>query len=54
MQFNLPLLDAPAVSLPDDKERELTLALVELLISAARESAGQPAQGGGSEPEVNN
>jgi hypothetical protein len=54
MQFNLPLPDAPAAALSDNKQRELDLALVELLISAARESAGRPAQGGGSEPEVDN
>ena len=52
MQFNLPLLDVPAAALPTDKQRELDLALVELLLSAARESAGQPAQGDGNEPEA--
>ena len=54
MQFNLPLPDAPAAALPGNKQRELDLALVELLISAARESDGRPAKGGGSEPEVDN
>jgi hypothetical protein len=54
MQFNLPLPDAPAAALPRNKQRELDLALVELLISAARESTGRPAQGGGNEPEVDN
>jgi hypothetical protein len=54
LQFNLPLLDVPAVALPGNKQRELTHALVELLMSAARESVGRPAQGGGSEPEVDN
>ena len=52
MQFNLPLPDAPAVALPFNKQRELDLALVELLVSAARERTGRPAQGGGNEPEV--
>ena len=52
MQFNLPLPDAPAAALPGNKQRELDLALVEMLVSAARESAGRPAQGGGNEPEV--
>jgi hypothetical protein len=52
MQFNLPLPDAPAAALPGNKQRELGLALVELLISAARETIGRPAQGGGNEPEV--
>ena len=54
MQFNLPLPDAPAAALPGNKQRELELALVELLISAARESPGRPPQGGGNEPEVDN
>ena len=44
MQFNLPLLDVPAAALPVNKRRELDLALVELLLSAALESAGLPAQ----------
>jgi hypothetical protein len=52
MQFNLPLPDAPAAALPVDKQRELDLALVELLLSAARENAGGRAQGGGSEPKA--
>ncbi|MGO9113244.1 MAG: hypothetical protein ACLP9L_28765 [Thermoguttaceae bacterium] len=52
MQFNLPLLDVPAAALPANKQRELDLALVELLLSAAQESAGLPAQGGGNEPEA--
>jgi hypothetical protein len=54
LQLNLPLPDAPAAALPDNKQRELDLALMELLISAARESAGRPAQGVGNEPEVDN
>ena len=52
MQFNLPLLDVPAAALPVNKRRELDLALVELLLSAARESAGQPAQGDANEREA--
>jgi hypothetical protein len=52
MQFNLPLLDAPAAALPGNKKRELDLALVELLINAARESAVLPTQGDGNEPEA--
>jgi hypothetical protein len=52
MQFNLPLPDVPAAALPGNKQRELDLALVELLISAARESAALPAQGDGNEPEA--
>jgi hypothetical protein len=52
MQFNLPLPDAPAAALPGNKQRELDLALVELLLNAARENAGGSAQGGESEPEA--
>ena len=36
-QLNLPLLNVPASVLPDDKQVELVLALVELLVSAAKE-----------------
>ena len=52
MQFNLPLLDVPAAELPANKQSELDLALVELLLSAARESVGLPTQGDGNEPEA--
>ena len=52
MQFNLPLLDVTAAALPVNKRRELDLALVELLLSAALESVGLPAQGEGNEPEA--
>ena len=52
MQFNLPFLDVPAAALPVNKRRELDLALVELLLSAALESVGLPAQGEGNEPEA--
>ena len=52
MQFNLPLLDVPAAALPANKQRELELALMELLLNAAREFAGLPAQGDGNEPEA--
>jgi hypothetical protein len=52
IQFNLPLLDVPAAELPANKQRELALALVELLLNATRENAGLPAQGDGNEPEA--
>jgi hypothetical protein len=52
IQFNLPLLDVPAAALPANKQRELDLALVELLLNAARKSAGLPAQGDGNESEA--
>ena len=52
MQFNLPLLDVSAAALPANKQTELALALVELLLSATRENAGLPAQGDGNESEA--
>lgn len=52
MQFNLPLPDVPAAALPSNNQRELDLALVELLLSAARKNADGPAQGGGSESKA--
>ncbi len=52
MQFNLPLWKEPAAVLPAGKQRELTLALAELLIGVARESVGDPARGGGDESEA--
>ena len=52
MQFNLPLPNAPAAALPGNKQRELDLALVELLVNAAREDGRGSAQGGGSEPQA--
>ena len=49
-QMNLPLLDAPATAVPDHKQKELALTLMELLINAARENnIVRPAQGGGDE-----
>ena len=37
-QMNLPLLNAPAATVPNHKQRELTLTLMELLINAASEN----------------
>jgi len=48
MQLTLPLPNAPAAAIPSDKQRELSLALVELLLSAARESEGCSRQGAGA------
>ena len=50
-QFNLPL-STESAALPGDKQKELVLALVELLIGAARESVGNPAGGGDDESEA--
>lgn len=51
-QFTLPLLTESAAVLPGDKQRELALALVQLLIDAARESVADRARGGGDESEA--
>jgi hypothetical protein len=49
-QMNLPLLDAPA-PVPGDKQKELALTLMEILINAAREHEFLPgAQGEEDEP----
>ena len=37
-QMNLPLLDAPATTVPNDKQKELELTLMEFLINAASEN----------------
>ena len=45
-QMNLSLLDPPATTaVPGDQQKELALALVELLINAAQGSAEKQANG---------
>jgi hypothetical protein len=51
-QLRLPLLTASKAAISDDKQRELALALVELLISAAQENEEAKTNGGGDEPEA--
>jgi hypothetical protein len=56
-QMNLPLLDVPATATPDEEQNELTIALMELLISAAEEENGyeeneQAGNGGPDESET--
>ena len=53
-QLNLPLLHLTPIALPVGKDKELTLALVELLVRAANSSgASAPARkGGANESEV--
>lgn len=49
-QMNLPLIEAPA-TVPGDKQRELALTLMEILINAARENEIVPrVQRGEDEP----
>jgi hypothetical protein len=52
VQLNLPLLNAPKAVVSDDKQRELAVALVELLISAAQEGEKRENNGGADEPET--
>jgi hypothetical protein len=54
-QLHLPLLTASKVGIvgiSHDKQRELAVALVELLISAAQESNESKTSGGEDEPEA--
>jgi hypothetical protein len=50
-QMNLPLLAVPATAVPDHKQKELALTLIEILISAVRrnEITSNP-RGGRHEP----
>ena len=48
-QMNLALLSVPATATGDEQQNELTIALMELLISAAEEQNGQPGNGGEDE-----
>lgn len=52
LQLNLSLLSATASVIPGDKQKELTLALAELLISVAAEGVQPPANGGDDESET--
>jgi hypothetical protein len=47
-QMNLPLLDVPATASPDE-QHELTIALVELLISVAEQEGNEQAENGGED-----
>jgi len=53
LQMNLPLVDLATADLPADKQRDLALALVELLLSASNAGGGRPSKGGDDdEPEA--
>ena len=45
--MNLPLLDVPAAASPDEQQHELTIALVELLISVAEQEENEQTENGG-------
>ena len=56
-QMNLPLLNVPATTTPDEQQNELTMALIELLIRAAEEENAyeeneQAGNGGEDESET--
>ena len=51
-QLNLLLVDTPKMAIPDSEQRELSLALVELLIGAAQAS-NQQEDGGRDERKAN-
>jgi len=51
-QMNLPLLNVPVTATPDEHQNELTIALMELLISAAKEENEQAGNGGEDESET--
>ena len=52
LQMNLSLLGIPATTVPDDRRRELSQALMELLISALREDVEKQNNGGEDESEA--
>jgi hypothetical protein len=52
VQLNLSLLNVSPAAVPADKQRELTDALVEFLISAAGEVGERQANGGEDESEA--
>jgi hypothetical protein len=51
-QMNLPLLSVPATATTDEQQNELTIALMELLISAAKEGNERAGRGGEDESET--
>jgi len=52
VQMNLSLLGIPATTVPDDRRRELSQALTELLISALREDVEKRNNGGEDESQA--
>ena len=51
-QMNLPLFNVLATATPDERQNELTSALMELLISAAEAKIEQLRNGGEDESET--
>jgi len=56
LQLNLSLLDQSPTPLPEGQSKELTSALIDLLLQAAssQRAAANEAQGGEHEPEAHN
>jgi hypothetical protein len=52
LQLNLLLREESVMAVPESKQKELALALVELLISGYRDSIPSAAAGGENEPEA--
>jgi hypothetical protein len=53
-QMNLPLVDAPATTVPNQKQTELRLTLMELLINAASENNLAPRANGEKDDPLEN
>ena len=51
-QMNLPLFNVPATATPGEQQNELTIALMELLINAAKEENKQAENGEEDESET--
>jgi len=51
-QMNLALLSVPATATGDEQQNELTIALMELLISAAKEENERAGNGGEDESKT--
>lgn len=51
-QMNLPIVNVPPAAIPDDQQKELTIALMELFINAAQGKIEQQENGGKDEFET--
>ena len=51
-QMNLPLLNMPATTVPNHKQKELALTLMELLINAASENNLMPLANGEKDEQL--
>jgi hypothetical protein len=52
LQMNLSLGNVPPAGNPEDQRKDLTVALMELLIGAAEEQHEQPGNGGEDESQA--